>query len=111
MITATATGRVRDISFVPYDGAEQAAHIEWQLSTRRYSGAKFVSAYITCTSWGRDAQRYKRILTNDVQVVVSGELWLAEHQRALAMLVHSLEIIREPQKQQRVVFTLQPSQD
>lgn len=108
MITATCTGRVRDVSFVPYDGGEQAARIEFQLSSRRYSGAKFVSIYITCTAWGRDAQRYERILTNDLQVVVSGELWLAERQRALIMQIHSLEVIRTSQPQPRMIFTLQP---
>ena len=42
VIVATCTGRIRDVVFTPYDGAEQSARLTFQLATRRYVGSRWL---------------------------------------------------------------------
>ena len=106
MISATCAGKIRDVSFTPYDGAEVAARLTFQLSSRRFVGSRWLTTYVSCVIWGRQAQRLREVVTNDAQAVVCGELALAERQRALEMVVSSIEVIRPPQAAQKVTFTI-----
>ncbi len=108
MIVATCTGRIRDVVFTP---------VRW----RRASGTSHVRARHAPIRWLAMARVlcFVRDMV-DLRNGCSVSSWtgpkrscaessaLREHARALDLNVANIEIIREPQTQPHMVFTLQP---
>ncbi len=104
MIAATVSGVCREVYFREQRTPDDAARLDFVISTRRYVNAKPITTRVNATVWGRLAQRVRSRVTDDCQVVASGELALVSGR--LTLKTDAIEVIRALPSPQSVTVTL-----